>query len=135
MRTLGALGEVVGLAAGICTREGCAPRQVYTEHLDKLKALMERGVVINPQHAYGTGDYETLAFKECDILRTYPEPLLPLDDKQWMWKINNSGINYRGREKFVGIENRQELTDEEREIADRFNKAEKPKLGRVRFKY
>ncbi len=135
MRTLGALGEVVGLAAGICTKEGCLPREVYTAYPDKLKALMERGVVINPQHAYGTGDYETLAFKECDVLKTYPVPVLPLDNKEWMWKINNSGINYRGREKFAGIENRDNLTPEEQEIADRFNNAYKPKLGRVKFKH
>ena len=43
MKTTGAMGEVVGMAAAICAREGCDPRGVYAEHLDDLKALMTRG--------------------------------------------------------------------------------------------
>lgn len=121
MRTLGVLGEVVGLAAGVCTREGCMPREVYTTHFDKLKALMERGVIIRPQHAYGVGDYEHLAFAECNMFSTYPTPKLPLDNKEWMWKINNSGINFRDCEKYKGVEYRDELTDGEKEIAERFH--------------
>ncbi len=46
MRTLGMLGEVVGLASKICTQESCSPREVYSKYLDKLKALMEQGVEI-----------------------------------------------------------------------------------------
>ena len=44
MRTLGMLGEVVGLAAAICRKHDCLPRGVYTDHLDELKAAMEAGV-------------------------------------------------------------------------------------------
>jgi hypothetical protein len=44
MRTTGMMGEVVGMAASICKREGCLPRGVYTDHLDKLKALMAKGI-------------------------------------------------------------------------------------------
>jgi len=44
MRTGGMLGEVVGMAAAICKKHNCLPRDVYTTHLDELKALMEKGV-------------------------------------------------------------------------------------------
>jgi hypothetical protein len=44
MRTLGMVGEVVGMAASVCKRHGVQPRQVYTDHLDDLKALMTQGV-------------------------------------------------------------------------------------------
>ncbi len=43
MRTTGMMGEVVGMAAAICDRYGCSPRQVYLDHLDELKSMMEAG--------------------------------------------------------------------------------------------
>ncbi len=44
MRTHGMMGEVVGMAASLCKKHGCNPRAIYTDHLDELKALMEKGV-------------------------------------------------------------------------------------------
>jgi hypothetical protein len=44
MRTLGMVGEVVGMAAAVCKRHAVDPRQVYTDHLDELKELMTEGV-------------------------------------------------------------------------------------------
>ena len=45
MRTLGMLGEVVGMAAGICKENNyCTPREVYVAHLDELKNKMAKGV-------------------------------------------------------------------------------------------
>jgi len=44
MRTLGMVGEVVGMAASLCVRHNVNPRQVYTDHLDELKALMTVGI-------------------------------------------------------------------------------------------
>ena len=44
MRTLGMLGEVVGMAAKVCRDNECLPRDVYTHHLDELKTRMEKGV-------------------------------------------------------------------------------------------
>ena len=121
MRTLGVLGEVAGLAAAICTEENCLPRDIYTTHFEKLKRLMERGVVIKPYHAYEPGNYEHLAFPECNKYVTYPEgTALPLDNKERMWRINNMGAKYMTYAKFKGIENREELTDEEKQIAERF---------------
>ena len=43
MRTCGMMGEVVGMAASICHKQKALPRDVYTSHLDSLKALMEQG--------------------------------------------------------------------------------------------
>ena len=44
MRTGGLMGEVVGMAASVCVAHGCTPREVYSDHLDELKALMKAGV-------------------------------------------------------------------------------------------
>lgn len=44
MRTTGMMGEVVGMAAGLCTEHKTLPRSIYTDHLDELKALMSRGM-------------------------------------------------------------------------------------------
>ena len=43
MRTCGMMGEVVGMAASICHEQKALPRDIYTTHLDSLKALMEQG--------------------------------------------------------------------------------------------
>jgi hypothetical protein len=43
-RTTGMAGEVVGMAASICTRYNCQPRDVYNNHLSDLEALMEDGI-------------------------------------------------------------------------------------------
>ncbi len=50
MRTHGMMGEVVGMAASICKKHGCNPRDVYKSHLDELKALMEKGVGDGKKH-------------------------------------------------------------------------------------
>jgi len=44
MKTTGAMGEIVGMAAAVCKAESCDPREVYTRHLKKLQAVMRIGV-------------------------------------------------------------------------------------------
>ena len=44
MRTTGMMGEVVGMAAYLCDKYGCTPRQVYQSHLPELKTLMSEGI-------------------------------------------------------------------------------------------
>jgi hypothetical protein len=44
MRTTGIMGEVVGMAASVAANHNTGPRGVYQNHLDELKALMEKGV-------------------------------------------------------------------------------------------
>jgi hypothetical protein len=41
MRTHGMMGEVVGMAAAVCKKHGCDPRDVYTTHFGELKAQMD----------------------------------------------------------------------------------------------
>ena len=48
MRTLGMMGEVVGMAASVCKKNDCLPRDVYQEHLDELIELMKKGVAPAP---------------------------------------------------------------------------------------
>ncbi|MCH2133701.1 MAG: FAD-dependent oxidoreductase [Phycisphaerales bacterium] len=43
MKTTGTMGEIVGMAASICDRHDCDPRDVYELHLEELQALMKRG--------------------------------------------------------------------------------------------
>ena len=43
MRTCAMEGEVIGMAADICRRRACAPRDVYKEYFDELKSLMDKG--------------------------------------------------------------------------------------------
>ena len=43
-KTTGMMGEVVGMAASLCTKHGTTPRGVYEKHLDELIALMRQGV-------------------------------------------------------------------------------------------
>lgn len=43
-RTTGMMGEVLGMAAAICTRHQTTPRGVYEQHLDELKTHLRRGV-------------------------------------------------------------------------------------------
>jgi hypothetical protein len=43
MRTTGCMGEIVGMAASICSEHGCLPRDVYVHHLDELRTLMASG--------------------------------------------------------------------------------------------
>lgn len=48
MRTGGAIGQAVGLAAALCCRHGCAPREIYTAHLDELQRelLLADGTIL-----------------------------------------------------------------------------------------
>jgi hypothetical protein len=71
-RTLGMLGEVVGMAASICTTENALPRDVYEKHLGKLKTMMEKGVPVPTYHAYGCDSSEAYHFKELGFIRISP---------------------------------------------------------------
>ena len=58
MRTHGMQGEVVGMAASICKKHDCNPRDVYKSHLDELKGLMTKGVGLDrpqPPQDYNLG--------------------------------------------------------------------------------
>lgn len=62
MKTTGAMGEIVGMAAAVCKAESCDPREVYTRHLKKLQAVMRVGVGrIHRQALKPTGTTELMA--------------------------------------------------------------------------
>ncbi len=42
-RTTGMIGEVVGMAAALCSKHICQPRDVYNDYLEELKDLMKEG--------------------------------------------------------------------------------------------
>ena len=50
MRTHGMMGEVVGMAAAVCKKHDCSPRDIYKMHLDELRCLMMRGVGDGARH-------------------------------------------------------------------------------------
>lgn len=57
MRTGGAIGQAVGLAAAICCEQKCSPREVYTEHLETLqKRLLRADGTILARPLDGEGD-------------------------------------------------------------------------------
>ncbi len=43
MRTCAMVGEVVGMAAGICFRHGILPGDVYPGHWEELDRMMSKG--------------------------------------------------------------------------------------------
>lgn len=43
MRTTGMMGEVIGMAASVCKQHNTDPRGVYTNHLEDLIQLMQKG--------------------------------------------------------------------------------------------
>ena len=71
MRTHGMMGEVVGMAASICKKHDCNPRDVYKSHLDELKALMEKGVGDGKKHP--RQDYNCQASLDPDIKEQHEE--------------------------------------------------------------
>ena len=58
MRTTGMMGEVVGMAAGLCTQYQTLPRDIYNSHLNELKTLMNKGMGasgLKNNQTYNTG--------------------------------------------------------------------------------
>ena len=95
MRTLGMLGEVVGMAASICAKEDALPRDVYEDHLDELKAMMSAGVpAFRNYHGGGTGKNEGYHFKEIGHLRYYPKPSERLSDPRVRQRIEALGVQH-----------------------------------------
>jgi len=103
MRTLGSLGEVIGMAATVCAKENATPRDVYTTHFDKLKALMEKGIDINPYHAYSTGGMnENYHFKDLGFLPAADakrqKMVTPEVEKQYQERIKALNVTQRNME-------------------------------------
>ena len=96
MRTLGMLGEVVGMAASICARENVLPRGVYEHHLDALKAMMDEGIPLSPTyHGGGTGRGEVYHFKDVGYLRFSPEPHEKISEPSVQRRIQALGVQHQ----------------------------------------
>ncbi|MDO5565749.1 MAG: FAD-dependent oxidoreductase [Planctomycetia bacterium] len=94
MRTLGMLGEVVGMAASICREEHALPRDVYAKYYDRLKAMMNQGVPPLPTyHAYENGYIEKYHFKELGMINISHNPTR-LNDRV-KDAIEQLGMNHR----------------------------------------
>ena len=94
MRTLGLLGEVVGMAATLCARENINPQEVYPAHWKQLEAMMKAGVPAPATyHPGGFGSkYEGYHFKDTGHLRVYPQPDERLNDPRTKERIKALGI-------------------------------------------
>ena len=58
MKTTGAMGEIVGMAAAVCKAHDCSPRDVYSNYLGELKNTMKRGAgKLRVQTADDNGTY------------------------------------------------------------------------------
>lgn len=95
MKTLGALGEVIGMAASICVKENCDPRDVYEKHLDQLIALMEKGVPSVLYHGGQPKNNERYHFKDEGWFEIYPKFTVPVDNKKIVEKIKKLGVTHK----------------------------------------
>jgi len=96
MRTLGVLGEVVGMAATICAKENIYPRDVYKSRFDKLIDMMTEGVPhARTYHTGGGGHkYEGYHFKDTGHLGVYPRRSKNLDDPSVKKRIEALGVQH-----------------------------------------
>ena len=104
-KTLGMLGEVVGMAAGICKEKGCDPRAVYADHLALLKERMTKGAPPRAQYcAVWGGLHEKYHFHDLGFIRIGPNPTTNLSERV------KEAIDHIGRVKeaidHIGMEHR-----------------------------
>ena len=106
MRTLGMLGEVVGLAMGVCKNHNCMPRDVYEKYLDELKEKMTNGVNIPVTFAgNGIAEGESYHFKDIgwwymssgyNTDNDYNEAKVSEDDiKKFSYNVKKLGIKHK----------------------------------------
>jgi len=101
MRTLGALGEVTGMAAALCAKHNISPRELHATRLDDLKEMMKRGVPPPPTyHPGGFGSpYEGYHFKDTGHLGVYPNPSPRLNEPSVKARIEALGVQHVETEK------------------------------------
>jgi len=113
-RTLGMLGEVVGIAAGICKEKACLPRDVYAKCLELLKARMRAGVPKQEQYvAFGGGLHEKYHFADLGFVPVWPNPATNLTPHQ-VEAIRSLGMVHRHPHPQLDARRRLVLADESR---------------------
>ncbi len=98
MRTLGILGEVIGMAASICAKEQVYPRDIYTTHFDKLKELMTKGIsfpIYHPGRGVGPDETETYHFKELGHIRIHNLDDVEKIDENLKQRILSLGVEHK----------------------------------------
>ena len=63
---------MIGLAASVCKENGCAPRQVYENHLDRLKRKMSAGVPIPSAFSFDVEEEEKYHYKDLGWVHVFP---------------------------------------------------------------
>jgi len=113
-RTLGMLGEVVGIAAGLCKERGCLPRDVYAVHLKDLHSRMLAGVPKQKQYvAFTNRDDEKYHFSDLGFVSVWPNPATNLTPHQ-VEVIRSLGMPHRHPHPQLDRVRRLVLADESR---------------------
>lgn len=95
MRTLGQLGEVIGMAAQICSEHRCSPRDVYTTWLDELKEKMTAGVKPAWYHGWiPCSRAQTYHFKELGHIRIPDEYERIVKDEKLRRRIERLNVTH-----------------------------------------
>ena len=100
-RTLGMLGEVVGIAAGICRAKNCDPRDVYATHLSILKERMAKGVPKQSQYCtFDGGLHEKYHFADLGFIPIWPNPATNIAPRT-VEAIRSLGMEHRHKHPLI----------------------------------
>ena len=100
-RTLGMLGEVVGIAAGICREKDCDPRDVYATHLAVLKERMAKGVPKQSQYCtFDGGLHEKYHFADLGFIPIWPNPATNIAPRT-VEAIRSLGMEHRHKHPLI----------------------------------
>ncbi len=96
MRTLGEFGEVVGLAASICKKYDCTPREVYSKYLDEFIELLKQGVDMPAAFECSVGSEEQYHFKDIGWLHLHPyQPVDEEKTEKFKKGIKSLGLSHK----------------------------------------
>ena len=101
MKTTGAMGEIVGMAASICKEQSCGPREVYAKHWPQMQEKMKRGAGRAEIHEPTSDSSILLSAKDARIrgkqLKYEPDQdclgfwRSTGDFPEWSFKVNETG--------------------------------------------
>ncbi len=117
MRTCAMMGEVVGLAAKVCTDHNCMPRDLWPTHFGDLKVLMQKGAG-NPDapnlQMTNVGRNAHHFFEKPQTVKDTPEH--EVKDADWQFEIGGSKLEMvlvEGGSFDMGADGRAEFTHED----------------------
>ena len=95
MRTLGMLGEVIGMAASVCRERKIYPHEIFPAHFERLDEMMRNGIKFELRctgMTFGSVN-ETYHFAELDKHVQIRD--LPIPDEKIMNKIRRLNIDHK----------------------------------------